>query len=232
VKDQKKAIVFDFDCTLTSVHLYFLRNSKEDFVKTPEWLDLCDENSIDLISKILDDKTPMVDLDDEKKEKLVNVIFGGEERLRMLRDFLELLKKNEFDIYISSNNSHQQIVEVLNLFNLTEFFVDINANGNNPLGGDKSDFMTHLKNKLGYNVIYYVDDDPCYFRNILDDKTFLEITYKYFGGYVNNKNIFDEEICPREDIDHYASNIGLKKDANGLSEEMVKIIKNEIGLDF
>lgn len=202
---EKKCIVFDFDCTLTYTHYYYYINDLEKY-KTDWFTKLDKEYTKNINDIILKDMQNNFNWN-KYKDNLTNILFGGEERLDNIINFLTLLKENGYDIYISSRGICNDIYKVLEFYDIKKYVQEVNANDNTNVCPQmhKAMYIMHLKKK--YGVIYYVDDDESDNYSILKNNIHADITYKYFG-----------------------KNIGLIKNGNGLTETMIKQISSDIKL--
>lgn len=154
------AVVFDFDETLTSGHLYHLQQGKH---RIKSWFD---EKLFPGLKR-----EHMA----EHREFLVQTVFGGEERLETLAAFLQSLwDLGGVDVMISSNNYLSTIISALTVVGLLRYFLVINAHdalyhsvaqemrtGEVTHGvGKKDQFLVHqLLGVMGYRACVFVDDD-------------------------------------------------------------------------
>lgn len=192
-------IVFDFDCTLTYTHLHMLLNNPNRYIRL--WDNIIEQFDIDL-SKLL----PKLSQDtnnnfQEVKCDFENLIFGGNDRLCKLAEFLKNIKDLGIDIYIASRGNYLQIVKVLELFNLMHLISDINASSSPNYPDTKDVFMQKIITDYGYSRIYYIDDDSTEHMIIMRMKLFPNTQYVYFG-----------------------ENIGLYKEHFGITIPMMQII--------
>lgn len=106
----KKCFVFDFDCTITYSHLHWLTN--EPFGRYRErWNNVIIEHGYDdrILGQIFDKK----DIWWMSHDALTKIIFGNELRLNNIKNFFEELKKNNYDIYVSSRGNCDPIKKAL-----------------------------------------------------------------------------------------------------------------------
>lgn len=206
---EKHAIVFDFDCTLTTTHFY---NKVSTIVN--EILNNHFAKNITLNSEYVCDFTMLIArfmLNDIKEDEFsvdfkestlyktsnikqicIDTIFGGTERFEILRKFFDELKQNG-ELYISSRGNCDHILWLLKKVELSGYFKEINAND------DSDDSRCTVTNKsnfihgLRYKNIYYIDDDP--FESFdLHDSDKIKITF--FGGSIKSQinNAFDYKL--------------------------------------
>lgn len=215
----KKCFIFDFDCTLTISHFYYFVYDIDSYCIN--WRSVADKFNIEQkniralsaiwceacipTSTLSQPHNRLRALLMENQDLLLNLIFGGKHRLSLIKLFLQSLIDAEYDLYISSRGMTEDIIKIMDLFDLSKYFKEINANvrththaraGTNV---GKVDFILGLA-KNGYEEISYVDDcnhEHTKLSKLIDSK----ILYNYYG-----------------------SNIGLAYNANGLTTKMIKII--------
>ncbi len=149
-ESRPSVIVFDFDHTLSSAHMYHLIGGGHII----DWTEPLKRD------EILDNR-----------EYIIKVIFGGEERLRMIDSFLEKQTSNGRSIAISSDNYLQHIRRALEQADLLKYFtwihgrdslyrscaVNLKTNAFFDQVGKKHDFiLTFLEPK--YGCIIFIDD--------------------------------------------------------------------------
>jgi len=113
-QQQQIAVVFDFDETLTVRHLHYLIEGKGPLHLTH-------------IDKARFPYTRREELL-ERREFVVEWVFGGEERVSALRELLQALSHHA-DLIISSNGQLPRILAALKQVGLETFFRYINARG-------------------------------------------------------------------------------------------------------
>mmetsp|Transcript_15710 Transcript_15710/g.47865 ORF Transcript_15710/g.47865 Transcript_15710/m.47865 type:complete len:181 (-) Transcript_15710:2436-2978(-) len=89
----KTLFVFDFDCTITSVHLYHTLNTEEGREQL-----------------------------EADADTFYTMIFGGEERINWLRNFLNGMKENGAELRIMSFGSESEIRHALEHFGIDGVF--------------------------------------------------------------------------------------------------------------
>lgn len=154
------AVVFDFDETLTSGHLYHLQHGKH---RIKSWFD----------EKLFPDlrREHMA----EHREFLVHTVFGGEERLATLAAFLQSLwDLGDVGVMISSNNYLSTIISALTVVDLLRYFLVINAHDalyhsvaedmrtgvvTHGIGRKDQFLVNHVLGVMGYRACVFVDDD-------------------------------------------------------------------------
>lgn len=200
----KKCFVFDFDCTFTYSHFYYLLFERDSIKYRERFGNVLKqfgyENYSDSeLKRIANTKS----FQSDTYEKFVNIIYGGQNRLKILVFFLNFLKKMGYDLYISSHGACGAILENLKAVNLHHFFKTINARGTGDCWkGTKDVFVENLV-KEGYHTIVYVDDDNSY-----DSKIRLKIPSNVRYNF-------------------YGQNIGLRKEGNGLDRRMMTFLLDE-----
>lgn len=218
LQKSNKCIVFDFDCTLTYNHYYYL-TSNNGLYKTDDYK--LDDKTIDkellkslfMQVKYMDDNqiSSLKEKWIKNNQIIINIVMGGNERLDMIRNFFEWLKNHNVDIFISSKGMCNDIVFVLYHMDLMSYIKEINAYQDVVYFKDSSSCIVCPKSKYlskllkSYDTVFYVDDDPDEHNKIKNIQKFPSVKYMYFG-----------------------SNIGLFKEDKGLTKEMIEIIKNQI----
>jgi len=222
-KKNEKAIFFDFDCTLTYTHVYWLLTDIHQY--SQKWgstLDNIDMNNLELI---------ILDPDWEKYRNILTyVIFGGDERLAQIRLFLQKIKDNDFDIFITSNGNCVDIVKILKFFDLFHFFKGINASMRLPSPDYNCNELPKHRYIDGfaktYKEIYYVDDDPTENGKLREVKQLI-FERRYLNIPVKIEHIGKTDPNVKRYI-YFGKNIGLEKDKNGLTIEMLNQIEKYI----
>ncbi|ARF10018.1 protein kinase [Indivirus ILV1] len=177
---KKKCIVFDFDCTLTSKHLY--KSLREN------------TNMHDLILKL----KPNQNNEKYKNDiiEYVNDIFGGIERIAKLKSLFSNLKDANIDLYISSRGVVAEIASALLAVDLYSYFQKIYGITETNGGQNKTKLIYGLYDK--YNEIIYIDDNHSEhndFKNSLgkpENKSSNEKTIVY--EFDNMKYIFIQSL--------------------------------------
>jgi hypothetical protein len=193
--------IFDFDCTLTYTHYYWFLNGMSQFMSNRHWAPVIKRFDIDP-GKLFPGGKPA----EEQKESLINLFFGGKERFELVRGFLKELKEAGFDLYISSRGNCRSIKLLTGLLDLNEFFEGVNAGGaEDPFyQGGKVSFISRLVREKKPSHVFYADDDG---------KEHYEL---------------EQELKGRVEYTYFGANIGLLKDHNGLTREMIDQIKQKL----
>jgi hypothetical protein len=198
-KKNKYAIFFDFDCTLTYIHMSWFTMNRDYFNNFSHWKNYIDqkekENNIVLTHE----------LNSEHK-----LYFGTIGRFTKLKGMLDKIKKAGFDIYISSRGNCSDIKKVLTDAGLFDYFTEINANDDNDktcIKGMKYDYIMDKIKEKGYKLVYYVDDDPAEHNKLITTKLNELINSDVAYYYIDNFN-----------------GTQLIKDQNGLTENMMDVI--------
>ena len=169
------AVIFDFDCTLTCVHAWYLFNYFA-MVKNSKNINQ---------AKILDEKTFIEKL---SLQQVINnleptesyasrIIFGNKKRIKMLADMFKSIKQYKYSIMIASRNNLKLIVYLLKQAGLFDYFDIIKGsdmvytngrylqtllsptNNVSSYKATKDDFIYRLTQN-GFDKIIYLDDDP------------------------------------------------------------------------
>lgn len=185
--DLTSSLVLDFDCTITYRNFYFFINNPEYFIqlymKTPM------KNQINNINNsicIFDEQNMLISLNEIKVinqelftnnnmaylNRFIDLVFGGQQRLNDLKGFLENLKNNNINIFVSSRGRLTQILNCLKIIDLYKYFTGVHAIQecikyfdivNQKYDNDlekystKDKFILDLFNK--YHKIIYIDDN-------------------------------------------------------------------------
>jgi hypothetical protein len=204
ISNVKKCFVFDFDCTITATHYYALMFDSNPDTFRNKFNPVLKQFGYDKLTnfelkQIIDLRIP---LDQDRRIKFINLVYGGLERFQLLVFFFTALKQMNYDLFISSKGLCSVITQNLVTMGLNVFFSGINGRGEgNCWKGNKSDFMRALSQT--YQTIIYVDDDNDFDLKIQENPLPPGINYQYFGA-----------------------NIGLTKEKFGLDKEMIISILN------
>lgn len=231
-KENRKAFVTDFDCTLTYIHtfdfiynigtyyLYHYQDNEhiERIIKKYNNIGINNDYTLsNYIRNILGvakkEMPPGLEMINEstKIDIVVDLIFGGSTRLEYLKNFLDILKKNNFDIYISTFSECEVVHSIIKIVDLDKYIEKIHS----PRSNKDNIKCKKLKNKTSfiisiinlYDEIYYVDDDN---REVND----MMMEIKEYGSNV----IFT----------YFGENVGLMKNMHGLSSETISRILEEM----
>jgi FMN phosphatase YigB (HAD superfamily) len=229
--DRKKAFVFDFDCTLTFVHLFYLLFNTElfieDFQHQVKYVQKVIEKYKNMGYSDIKSLVMMIELaltsnfyvfSKVTDDIIVDIVFGGIERVSQLRELMHTLKNNGFNIFISSNSPCNIIVRSLKyakLYDLVEKINTTKKKGIEEIGEkciyeySKSLFIENLLFE-GYLSIYYVDDSTRDLKEIkekMKEHSYFDVTLKYFG-----------------------ENIGLKNNDFGLNKDIIKNLLEQLNI--
>ena len=211
-QNPKKFVVFDFDCTLTYAHSHYFVSNIDYFCKVKNWINSYDKTSLKNLSEKVWDLISGEELDDlsntQERNMLVNIIFGGQDRLQQIREFLTQLQKMSCELFIASKGLFITIEQLLKFVELDSFFMPteerISAN-KGPMEYSKGEFIMVLHKENPDAKIYYIDDDSTEHKDFLQEEPDADQFYSYYG-----------------------ENIGLKKDQNGLTQQMMNQLINLI----
>jgi serine/threonine protein kinase len=159
IRCKNRCAIFDFDCTLTSVHTAY---AEMGILETA-----IDENKE--YQSIIQKMKLGRDTSDEIV-KIINIFFGGIERLEMLRNMIETLIENGFDIYISSRGNCEVIEKMLTITDLRKYILEINANGIGCVNQKKDVYIKNLMAR-GYDTLIYADDDHGEYHILIESLT-------------------------------------------------------------
>lgn len=103
-------------------------------------------------------------------------LFGDEDRIVMLQEYIREWKNDGIDLYILSHNTFNFVYETLDLiFNVTDFEEII---GNKNI--DKAEYV----NKLNYDTVIFVDNDITQYEGVNPSVVTIKINNK--GGLTEN----------------------------------------------
>jgi glycerophosphoryl diester phosphodiesterase len=175
----EKVAVFDFDCTITQVHAYFLLNHTTRFKQMYNNIDA----SVEFYNNI--QNIDIKELKETNRQKLINIVFGSEERIQFLKNIFDNFKKAGYFIVIASDGKYNNINDLLKLVNLRDYF-DIIKDGVNVYSNNKYliELFTERMQKYNYDKTYFIneifnagiqqivyfDDDPIYFHKFKNMK--------------------------------------------------------------
>jgi predicted phosphatase len=189
-----KVVIFDFDCTITQVHVYFVSN-KMDILK--ELYNSKLPNEDDFYNITLGIKIEK--LNEHHKRKLIESVFGGEVRLKFLKNMFDIMKKLGYFLVIASDNKYNTINTLLEMVNLRSYFdiikdrSDVYSNKKYlsklfPLNMQSYDYSKdYFINEIfehGVNKIVYFDDDSIYFNKLKN--TICNKYLNFYKCFVNN----------------------------------------------
>jgi 2-hydroxy-3-keto-5-methylthiopentenyl-1-phosphate phosphatase len=205
IGNHDKCVVFDFDCTLTYTHCYYLLNSYEKgFQPKHQWSSVTQQCNLNTNADI----NNMLRNWNTYREELTQILFGGIDRLNMIKSFLDFILSKGYDIYISSKGICRDIEYALSFFGLRHYITEINANGGPCVEMSKPEYIVNiLIDSRNYKNIIYIDDDSgedAMIKYLLREKP-RDVNYKYIGP-----------------------DIGLYKDQNGLTHQMISMLINYI----
>ena len=148
----KSAVIFDFDCTLTTEHMYYFyangRDGNAALSRVPLREVVSSGNTLEFI----------------------RFFFGGEERLRLLKRMLSELAKTSI-IYVSTMGIVEDVKIALDITGLTKYFCCGCQGG--VYNSNKAKFIRNVYN-AGYNI-YYIDDSANFIPKVT-------VPIVYFGG--------------------------------------------------
>jgi len=169
----KTVIVFDFDCTLTSIHYYYFRKGLLiDPVTKGYDIDPSDLRFLETL-KILKLQLEAGETGLFAKQAIIDHIFGGAQRFESLCQFLQRLSVQN-DLRIASRGNPEQILELLDIIKLRRYFPD------NKVTGSETSKVTLIQFLLQHSNVLYVDDDREEHERILREKRKLPGTHYVF----------------------------------------------------
>jgi hypothetical protein len=223
--NNQKAIIFDFDCTFSQIHCYYLLNNFEIFIKNDLWMKKVKELEIenDLIEIIKAFNKNM--LTESQKISIIKLVFGDELRMTFIKNLLNKAVETGYCIIIASNGIYNYIDKLLILANLRDYFDIIKCKSTINYNEkyvtkifkknmliSKDEFIRKLFNE--FNKIVYIDDDQKEYNDFC-------INYNCTKEPIGKK-IYKSDINPliyesgsRKELIFYG-NLGFNE--NGISE--------------
>ncbi len=197
---KKSCIIFDFDCTITQKHLYYLLNESKVFMSMYNVPEENHNEVYELASKINNGNT----LTDNQTTQFINLIFGGTERLAMLKNFLSKCLNNGLDLYISSRGFLSDITQSLLIVGLLNYFCCIHStldkaiyypyfNKKIKFDHGKDIFIMNLMDGafMGqYDNLFYIDDTHtehkklCTIFNVINKENDIDIATIVSNGVI------------------------------------------------
>ena len=198
MSNNKKVVIFDFDCTLTILHAFHMFNTKNY-----KNIILPDEITNFFINYRHTKKFQKINNIDIIK----NLFFGNEVRILFLLNLFKFLTTNNYILIIASRGTYDIINYLLTLMDFRKYFKIIKDNkslnvseniindiiSNDNYNFTKDKFIEQLFTK-NVDIIYYFDDDNTEFNNLKftkineDEKSFSCFTYN------NKKLIFYKNL--------------------------------------
>lgn len=239
----KKCIIFDFDCTITEKHFYYLMEDKITFIgmydnkygiKTKNdvlfglilYIESLRHYNNDMsINEFI---TTNIIKDDKKVNDLIEIIFGSRERLEMLRKFFDKCQKEGIDLCISSRGIFSDIIIALKLTNLLPYFKIVHSVGDyiiyysetnsceKKYAHGKEDLIIEMTDR--YTTVIYIDDDHSVHNKLLNSAV---------NVYEKNDNYEWCKFIKNTDKNYFFVNTLEKNIGGGIKDGEIKIM-NEI----
>jgi len=136
VKSSETLLLFDFDCTLSSVHLFHTLRTASGMARMRK-----------------------------NKTKFYRDIFGGDARMKKIRAFLEQLSKSGFTVYVLSFGNESEIRDALKVAGALKFVSHIYGNTSYTKAGivytrsPKLKMISLFQRKCKSRLMLFVDDD-------------------------------------------------------------------------
>ena len=185
--DNKKCVVFDFDCTITTKHWYWFTTDLSTFVQ--KFGNISDQfNCREKILECLKTKITYT-LSFGERNWIMMTFLGGYDRIAYLKDMFKTLTTNGCTLYILSRGNKSHIDTFLNITGLNLYFSSENVYGHEMR---KDLFLKKLINK--YEKVTYIDDDNTEHLAFLKSTHIEENKYTYIKLPHEGSGI-DEEIC-------------------------------------
>lgn len=191
------SFIFDFDCTITYTHFYYFTHDLDTYCKKfkIEQTDKIKWLQIIIIKYLKEDHyIPL-----EYFSIFVNLIFGSNERLRLIKKFLN--KLNLENVYIASRGDKNDICKCIDLLGIKI--------PHDNVFGNETPKINVINNLIDKGNVFYVDDDRQeHIEFIKDFETDSRIP---FTSCIKNKN-------------HYVFMNTLMKEGSGLTLEQMNLI--------
>lgn len=175
---ENSCIIFDFDCTITSRHLYYFLNDSAKFIEIYKGIDseklhitasyinsLQWQNGIALDYATL--ANTVLDIDKNDAEYFCEIIFGGDERLELLKNFFKTCQEKNIEMHISSRGNLRNIILALKISGLLKYFNSIHCtidkkiyyrDGKTENFNFSKDTLIFEMLKNSYDILFYIDD--------------------------------------------------------------------------
>jgi len=223
-----KCIVFDFDCTLTTRHWYYFLNDLNKFLemyKNDPVIKGYQKDQLTMFREnILNNNTFDIAI-------LINLFFGGYERIGKLTNLFSALKRYNYDMYISSRGISSQVSNALYKSGLYNYFTMIHT----VLDGNLLFIQTGVtekylapKNQFIYNKLFmeYNYRKLIYLDDTNDEN--LQLLYMLQGV---KQSTNEYEYVMFSDREYYYVN-GMMKDGSGIMDREIGIIYNIMNYKF
>ena len=196
------ALFFDFDCTLSAKHLYGTIKGWERCVKDfneafPEGLEMYES-----------DKRTF-------KDEFVSYIFGGAERIRCLREFLDSIRNDlPTHLYVTTFGRGEEVLSMLKAAGLLRYFSKIQAS--DGIWSEGAGFKKYSELKMSRQSKLDWIEERLLFQNISPDLTWFvdDSTANYDDG--NGPGA----LCGGGRVHVFKYN-GFKKNGQGLTKVMI-----------
>lgn len=145
IKEIKKCIVFEFDSTLTFSNWFYFIEDYDRWLK--DWTGV--PKSIRQLSKKIREKNFIGNFD---RKKIINYIFGSEDRLDNIIEFLENIHSKDYDIFITTKGHEhnvQLLIQVFNLPHIQKIYAE----------DVSEEYIIQNLHDEGYDVIYMIDEN-------------------------------------------------------------------------
>jgi hypothetical protein len=130
----KNAFVFDFDCTITSKHFFYFTHDYETFKKMYPYVSYPTNET------------------DTNETDMINMIMGGEERIRLIKNMINTLVSKNCEVHIASRGVKKDIIEFLKKIGIINIADDHITGGETPK-------IEVLQKLIATKNVFYADDD-------------------------------------------------------------------------
>ena len=181
-------VVFDFDCTLSRVHLFHSLRSSDGQLEYRK-----------------------------NKDMFLEKIWGGKKRMTYISSFLRKLDNNGFTVFVLSFGNEEEIEEALRFAKCFKHVSRIYGNASYGKHGiqafsrnPKMQMLAKFEEELKCRRILFADDDRSNFPPPRDDGTHRAFdTYRW--GWIDSDN-----VLPKDQIVLSILPVGKRKDGKGL----------------
>ena len=196
---EMNSFIFDFDCTLTYTHFYYFTHDLNTYCKK---FKIRLDNEIKILQKdIINYLKENIYIPLNSLVYFTELIFGGTERLRLIKKFLN--KLNLKNVYIASRGNKNDICKCIDLLGIKI--------PHDNIFGNETPKVNVINNLINVGNVFYVDDDRQEHMEFIKD--FETNSRLPFTSCIKNNN-------------HYVFMNSLMKEGSGLTLEQMNSILN------
>uniref|UniRef100_A0A6C0ILM1 Uncharacterized protein n=1 Tax=viral metagenome TaxID=1070528 RepID=A0A6C0ILM1_9ZZZZ len=158
------AVVFDFDCTLTTSHFYHYMHSTEYF--SGLYPSVPEVQTLLRAGPQIQTAIRLGVINDNERKILIDAFFGGEVRFKRLFEMIQTLRMGGAAVYISSRGIKEEIENFLSILGINP-----QALFNGITGGNITKPTVILPLAETMRRMYYFDDDPTEHYTVIQSAT-------------------------------------------------------------